>query len=312
MLKKSSQIFLNLVIWGGTCLGLALPVMAQDSSSSNIAMWKVESPSNTLYLLGSIHVGKDCELNSPRITTAMEEAEHTVFELDFTKISAADQIKLGMDLAQVGRLDAGDRTLKESVSPETYEQIRQTYDELKPAALKSLSLDTVNTIYRPTFIMMQMQGFQTQKLGLTGECGVDKLLINRAQAKQKNIIALETLEQQSQLIQMVLRSIPERDIETEFEQILASQKTNQVNSLLSSVMTGKLDSVEKAVNESCKPTPTICYKMLDERNIAWMNQIKTYLTDDEDYFVIVGAAHMIGPNSLIELLKQGNYTVEPF
>ncbi len=311
MAHKAFQLFCSFFLIGRTVLSESSALLAQETTPSKIAMWKVQSSQSTVYLLGSIHVGKSCTLDSPRIAAAMADAEHTVFEIDFTQVTPEDTRQLALELAAVGRLRPGDRTLKDSVDVATYDQIRQKFEQLKPPGL-GISLDTLNQIYRPAFIALQIQGFQIMNQGINGDCGVDKLLINQAQAAQKNILALETFQEQSALIKTIMQSIPEHNVEQKFQAILSETDNDTVSTLLTSVMNGDLDSLQNKVIESCQETPTLCYKMLDERNMSWMNQINTYLQDPDDYFIIVGAAHLIGPNSLITLLQKANYRVEPF
>lgn len=310
-MTSSITKFLGHLLSWGTCLGLSFPVLAQEIKPTNIAMWKVQSPQNTVYLLGSVHIGKNCTLESPRIEKALAEAEHAVFEIDYDTITPEKQIQFGLDVANLGRLRPNDRTLKESVDADTYDALSQKLETLKPANFP-VSLDQLNAIYHPAFITFQIQGFKAIAQGLSGECGVDKILTNKAKSANKTIIALETFEQQQALIKKILESTRNFDLNTQIQQVLNDNQTNLVTGLVSSVLDGKIEEIETQVIESCKPTPQICYQALDERNLAWINTIKTYLQTEDDYFITVGVAHMIGPNSLITLLEQANYTVEPF
>ncbi|NJN24051.1 MAG: TraB/GumN family protein, partial [Acaryochloridaceae cyanobacterium RL_2_7] len=72
----------------------------------------------------------------------------------------------------------------------------------------------------------------------------------------------------------------------------------QINGLLNSVMNGDIKDIEAQVKVSCIPDPNLCHEMLDKRNILWMNQIRTYLQDDEDYFIIVGGCTYGRPKQL--------------
>ena len=298
----------------GLCLGFTLlgsSAVAQELNPAKIAMWKVESKQNTIYLLGSIHVGKSCQLQSPRIDAALADAEKTVFEIDFTKVTPEDQIRLGLELSNIGKLAPGDRTLKESITPETYQKVSQKLDSIKPANL-NITLDDLNTTYRPSFIALQMQGFKTKTVGISGQCGIDKILTQQAQQAQKPILALETFDQQIELLKTILSGSSQQNLEEQFQNVINDDDKEQINTLLNSVLNGDIKEIEAKIQESCALDPNLCTEMLDKRNIVWMDQIRTYLQDDDDYFIIVGAAHMVGPNSLITLLENENYQVEPF
>lgn len=304
-----SKVLGHLFLWGS--LGLSSSVSAQEVNPSNIAMWKIQSTQNTVYLLGSVHVGIRCSLESPRIDQAMAEAEHVVFEIDFDTIKPTKQIELSLDIAKIGKLRPNEPTLKESVDAPTYEAIRQKFDALKPDHL-AISLDTLNTLYHPAFIAFQIQGFKAIAQGLSGECGIDKILTNKAKSANKSILALETFDQQKKLITQIIESTRNVDINEQIRLALNDDPTNMINGLVSSVLNGKIEDIETQVIESCQSTPQICYQVLDVRNQAWLKTIQTYLQDEDDYFIVVGAAHMVGPQGLITLLENANYNIKPF
>jgi uncharacterized protein len=44
--------------------------------------------------------------------------------------------------------------------------------------------------------------------------------------------------------------------------------------------------------------------VLGARNRKWVPKIEALLNDDQNYLVIVGTGHLIGPGSVIDLLKK--------
>jgi len=52
--------------------------------------------------------------------------------------------------------------------------------------------------------------------------------------------------------------------------------------------------------------------MFDERNAGMANRIREYLNSGKgDYFVVVGAGHLLGEGSMVDLLQQQGYQVTP-
>ena len=51
-------------------------------------------------------------------------------------------------------------------------------------------------------------------------------------------------------------------------------------------------------------------KMLTNRNVNWVNQLKTILPQ-KSVFVCVGAGHLPGENGVLNLLRQAGYTITP-
>ena len=47
-----------------------------------------------------------------------------------------------------------------------------------------------------------------------------------------------------------------------------------------------------------------------DRNRNWIPRIEAYMRDPKAYFVVVGAAHLGGPNGLLAMLKVRGYTIE--
>jgi uncharacterized protein YbaP (TraB family) len=50
--------------------------------------------------------------------------------------------------------------------------------------------------------------------------------------------------------------------------------------------------------------------MLIRRNQAWLEKIEGLIRQDEAALVIVGAMHLIGPDSVVDLLQKKGYRVE--
>ena len=56
--------------------------------------------------------------------------------------------------------------------------------------------------------------------------------------------------------------------------------------------------------------PEIHRKVIDDRNRRWLPQIEGLLSRGENALIVVGAAHLVGKNGIIELLKDRGYSVE--
>jgi uncharacterized protein YbaP (TraB family) len=60
-----------------------------------------------------------------------------------------------------------------------------------------------------------------------------------------------------------------------------------------------------------KAIPEYYQAILKDRNVAMLEKIEGYLEDKskETYFVVVGAAHMVGEDGIVTRLKEKGYTV---
>ena len=59
-----------------------------------------------------------------------------------------------------------------------------------------------------------------------------------------------------------------------------------------------------------KTRTTLDTKMLVERNQKWVKHIENLLGQDGNSLVVVGAAHLVGDDSILELLKRKGFAVE--
>lgn len=50
-------------------------------------------------------------------------------------------------------------------------------------------------------------------------------------------------------------------------------------------------------------------KLITDRNLKWMDKIENLLSQNKRALVVVGAGHLTGPDSLINLLVQRGFTI---
>ena len=61
--------------------------------------------------------------------------------------------------------------------------------------------------------------------------------------------------------------------------------------------------------EGFTDSPAIAERLLFERNRNWVAPVEACLSEGARCFVVVGAAHLVGPNSLVDLLRDRKHTV---
>jgi uncharacterized protein YbaP (TraB family) len=73
---------------------------------------------------------------------------------------------------------------------------------------------------------------------------------------------------------------------------------------------GDAELLARKTRESFSDFPFIAERLLDARNRNWVPKIENYLRSGQTYFVVVGAAHMGGPNGLLSLLGSHGHRIE--
>ena len=66
---------------------------------------------------------------------------------------------------------------------------------------------------------------------------------------------------------------------------------------------GDLSTVERFVLQDLKDDPLMYQRLLVERNRNWLPKIEALFARPGRAFVVVGAAHLVGPDGLLAMLK---------
>ena len=67
---------------------------------------------------------------------------------------------------------------------------------------------------------------------------------------------------------------------------------------------GDTDWFDHQLQSELGRDPRLYQSVLGSRNRKWLPTIEALLNDDKNYLVIVGTGHLVGPGSVIDLLKK--------
>ncbi|MGH7770074.1 MAG: TraB/GumN family protein, partial [Candidatus Binatia bacterium] len=119
----------------------------------------------------------------------------------------------------------------------------------------------------------------------------------------------ETLEYQLGLFD----GLPERMQEALLLQSLGDADLTEaaVAAVVKSWASGDLKTLDALLLQGMmRDHPDLYRALILDRNRAWLPKIESYLTQNENYLVVVGAAHLAGKDGLIEMLKTKGYAIE--
>ena len=83
-----------------------------------------------------------------------------------------------------------------------------------------------------------------------------------------------------------------------------------VTTLAAAWKNGDAPQVERIVLKDLKTDAQMYQRLLVERNRNWMPKIEVFFSRPGRTFVVVGAAHLVGPDGLLQMLKTKGYVVE--
>jgi Uncharacterized protein conserved in bacteria len=281
----------------GLCF-LSLALVGQLSAQEKSFLWKVDSDRNSLYILGSIHLlKKEAYPLKQSIENAFEQTNKLVLEID---LRSANPERIQQLMLQKSASTDG-AFLQRNVSDETYESVARRANEL------GLDIRLLNS-FKPWIVATTMAAVKLEKLGFDPKLGVDRYFAERAIQSNKPTLGLETAEFQLDLFD---RFSPKD------QELLLRQSMNEMDRLEQNVAqivrawkSGDVGSLEKHLLASMRDYPEIHRKVIDDRNRRWLPQIEGLLSRGENALIIVGAAHLVGNNGVIQLLRGRGYKVE--
>lgn len=69
-------------------------------------------------------------------------------------------------------------------------------------------------------------------------------------------------------------------------------------------------ALDKKMNNACDNTPEENAQLITDRNADWLTKMPSIMADKPTFFA-VGAAHLVGDDGVLNLLRQAGYTVSP-
>lgn len=284
---------LTVPAWVRLTLLAFLPLFSHAEAGTT-SVWKVTDPKgNILYLGGSFHSLRRSDYPLP---AAFEQAFNASARLAFEIDDRSDVF--ANNFTKAGQYPAGDQ-LKNHVDP-------RTYDYLKRVLARSKLSEDLIAKYRPWFLsfMLETPGFEAFTSGL----GVESYLTRRADAKSKSTTGLESTSDHIR----VFSGLNER--ESEACLLLAfidlDRSSAEVLRSLAAWRRGDAEAVWRSTRDSYKDFPALGDRLLGARNRNWIPKIEGYVRSGRVYFVVVGAAHMGGPDGLLSSLKARGYKIE--
>jgi uncharacterized protein YbaP (TraB family) len=280
-------------------LGLSELPQETFSASQKSFLWKIQSRTNTVFVLGSLHYSKkEVYPLSEKIEKAFSESEILVVEADVNDMKKMDIQKL-MERAFYPESD----TLEKHVSKEIYERV------VKEAGALGMPVELLNR-QKPWFLAMTLVALESLKLGFDANLGIDKYFLSKAEGTKK-ILELESLDYQLGL----LSGLSDKDQELLLLYTLNDLRIleQEVEKLTKAWTTGDTKGMESILTRSVsedKRLSSIFEKVVYERNRKMASSIEDFLQRKESYFLIVGAGHLVGDRGIIEILSRKGYLIE--
>ena len=190
--------------------------------------------------------------------------------------------------------------MKSTLPEDLYQKVREYF------ILHGIDIITMD-MFRPWVIDTMVEELRLETMGYSVQHGIDMHFIEKALESSKKIIELETAEFQLELMSSFSDELMIQSIEEAFENPLTNEA---IDVLFDAWEIGDTTVVESMIFDGLDEDPVFepCYQAIYiDRNYKMADRIEEMLGDDEVYFIIVGAAHLIGEEGLINILEDRGY-----
>ncbi len=269
----------------------------QPSAASKHCLWEVAGSSNKVFLLGSLHLLKsDAYPLAKKINNAYSVSSKVVFETDIGGMMdpAVQARMLSMGLYPEGE------SLFQNISGEMRSTLQKRMADL------GLPMEQFAR-FKPWFLAVTLTTLELQQLGFSPAYGIDVHYYARARSDGKEIDFFEAIDYQLDL----LGSMSAEDQNAFLGQTLKDLEiaAEMADDMMRYWQKGQVDKLYSLLFKSFEDYPEIENRLLLQRNKDWVKKIETMLGEPESIFIVVGAGHLVGPQSVVALLKQKGYKV---
>jgi uncharacterized protein YbaP (TraB family) len=260
-------------------------------------MWKVEGEGGSAYLLGSLHVltPEWYPLNAT-INKAFAESKVLVEEVDIDETSDPAQM---MSALMKAMLTDG-KTLDQVIAPDVYAEVKRRAEK---SGLPMMAIQRM----KPWLVAITLMAPTLQAAGFKPELGVDRHFYDRALVLGMKRQALETLAYQLDRFDSLSLKLQEDLLKTTMEDL--DTEVSSVKEMAQAWAFGNVAAMEKMTLTALQESPELYKLLLLERNHNWMPHVETCLKQNAGCFIVVGAAHLVGPDGLPTLLSKKGYKV---
>ena len=271
-------------------LATAIACLLSTTAWGDPAAWHVDGDNADLWLLGSVHYLRDQDYPLPTIIGDLyEQADTLVMELDLDDL---DLLAVQGSFMQAGVLPESS-SLRTVIDPQIYDLTAARAAELGlPIAL----LERLE----PWLVALTLMDVGMNRLGYQASQGLEQYLLRRSRADEKPILGLESPDDQIGIFD----ALSGADQEALLMQTLTDLQAPEENMtrLLDAWREGSLDKLAAELGADFEDLPDLETALISARNRRWVVKLEQLLRDGGRYLVVVGALHLVGENSVVDLL----------
>lgn len=282
----------------GLSLALAGPSPGRAVQPARPALWAVSDPDTTIYLFGTIHLlPEKYQWRTAKFDEALAGSQQLVVE---TIVDNKNPVKLMAALASLAFNKPNLPPLAERVPPAKRAALAAA---IRKSGLPPQALDRMETWAAAITLL----GNQYKDMGLKGDEGVEAVLRNTFISNGKPIGELESNIEQLGFFDTLPESAQRQLLEGSIDD--SKSMTKEFHDMLSAWVRGDVHAIAESFNRDLSASPELQKALIKQRNANWSKWIEQRMTQPGAIMIAVGAGHLAGRDSVIDLLQRDGYRV---
>jgi uncharacterized protein len=273
-------------------LGLGLWATA----AAALPLWEIKGTKNHIMVLGSIHFLRAADYPlAPAITRAFDQADVILMEIDMDDLDPIASAETIATLATDGK----GRQLEELLGPDAW--------RAASAEAKKLGIDLAPMApFEPWYAAVVITQVRLSQLGFDQSLGVEAKMAAEAKRRGKEILGLETLESQLATLDGLSPDAQREFLQSTLEE--AGEAGDIADEMITAWKAGDVRALDADLLGNVRDQPELYRALILRRNEHFARAIGQLVDDSKDYLIVVGALHLVGPDSVLRMLARDGIT----
>jgi uncharacterized protein len=291
--------FAWLLLAAGTAVAAEIPAPSAPPANGAPFLWEVQAGATKHFLLGSVHL---LPASVHPLPAALDQAyaatEELVLETDLAALSTPEVQNRLVGAAR----DDREGGLKGQIGKSLFAKLQRRAGELGMPT-------PVCEGFRAWFCALALELYPLQQAQFSMEFGIDQHFYTRARDDGRPIAGLESAAFQVGLFAEMPEATSRQLLAATLdERTYSSQTPGELHRIW---RTGDVATLDRLIKDMRQRYPELNARLLAERNRSWLPVLAARLKGDVPQLVIVGAAHFVGPEGLLALLKAQGIEAKP-
>jgi uncharacterized protein YbaP (TraB family) len=272
-----------------------------DAAPNRGILYLVTDGVASLYLFGTIHVGKPEFYPLNRLVTdAVRSSNVLAVEADVT-----DTASITRQITDAAAYSGAD-TLEQHISPALMQRLERLLEKY------SFPLAPARKM-KPWMLAMTLDYIGGSDAGYSPLYGADVYLLSLARSMKKPVAEVESMAFQINLFESMTPAEQEDYLASTIDALESGELRTQLVELVDAWAKADGTAIAKTMEEGeaayAPAEKWITTKLITDRNISMTRRVEEYLHSGKQYFVAVGAGHLVGEGGIVARLTAKGYKV---